>query len=132
MKSVLTFIFGFLSLFFLEGFSRLIIAFYHRIEFSFYGLPDLPGNLWVIAIMVSILVTTWLVTMLILTIINKRNLFNAVLFAVILVGWRSIEIANSYQSEPVWYFITLGFMHLSGVTIAYFIYERQQKNLDPA
>lgn len=132
MKPALTLISGFLALLFFEGFARLIISFYHRIAFSFYGVSGLPSLTWGIAILVSVLISTWLTTMLILTILDERIRFYAFFFLGIILCWRSIEIANSYQSEPLWYFGVLIALHILGVVLAILLYERQHEKLHSA
>lgn len=127
MKPTLALISGFFGLLFFEGFARLIITFYHRIEFQFYGISHLPSDIWITVIFLSVITSTWLVTMLILTIINKRILFYSVLFGAIVVAWRSIEIANSYQSEPTWYFFAVLFLHIIGIFLAYQSFKRQHE-----
>ena len=132
MKSVFTHFLAFFALLFFECFSRLIISFYHRVEFSFYGIADLPNIIWVVAILASVLISTWLVTMLILTIINENFKFHATVFALIIISWRSIEIANSFNSEPVWYFAVVLLLHLIGISLAYYLYRKQHEKLSTA
>lgn len=127
MKPILALISGFFGLLFFEGFARLIITFYHRIEFQFYGISHLPSDIWVTVILLSVVTSTWLVTMLILTIINKSVLFYSVLFGVIVISWRSIEIANSYQTEPIWYFFAVLFLHIIGIFLAYQSFKKQHE-----
>jgi hypothetical protein len=126
MKSFFSLTLGFIGLLFLEGFSRLIMAFYHHIEFHFYGVSHLPSASWIPLLFMVILISTWLITMLILTITNTRLLLHSLLFLGMVLVWRGIEIANSYQSEPVWYLITICLLHIIGVILAYFLYRKQQ------
>lgn len=127
MKPTLALISGFFGLLFFEGFARLIITFYHRIEFQFYGISHLPSDIWITVILLSVIISTWLVAMLILTIINKHILFYSIMFGAIVVAWRSIEIANSYHSEPTWYFFAVLFLHIIGIFLAYQSFKRQHE-----
>jgi len=128
MKKPITHFLGFLGLLFFEGFARLIITFYHRIDFSFYGISQLPSDVWVYIILASVLVSTWLTTMLVLTVINKNITTHALIFAAIILIWRGFEIANSYQTEPVFYFISVIGLHLLGIYLAYLVYSRQRSS----
>ncbi len=127
MKSTLTIFGGFVGILFFEGFARLIISFYHRMEFQFYGISHLPSDVWMYVLLASVLTSTWLITMVVLTVINKKLKFYSILFAGIILGWRGVEIANSYNSEPAWYFTTVCALHITGVTLAYLLYNQQQK-----
>ncbi|HBQ61202.1 MAG TPA: hypothetical protein DD671_16680, partial [Balneolaceae bacterium] len=100
MKAIITLISGFFGILFFEGFARLIITFYHRIEFSFYGISHLPSDVWVYVIFASVITSTWLTTMLVLTILKTNSKRYALLFGGIIMLWRLFEIANSHQSEP--------------------------------
>jgi hypothetical protein len=125
MKSFLALTSGFAGFLFLEGFTRLIITFYQRIDFQFYGISHLPSTVWVVVILLSVLTSTWLVSMLILTVINKNTLRHSIIFGIILIGWRGIEFYNSYQSEPLWYFGVALLLHVLGIFLAYHLFNRQ-------
>lgn len=126
-KRILVIASGFLGYLFLEGFIRLIIMFYHRDEFHFYGISHLPDNSWAIVILISILIVTWLCAMMILSVLRNQPAINTIIFFVILMLWRSIEIFNSYQSEPMWYFIAVAICHLAGSFLAYQLYFKQHE-----
>jgi hypothetical protein len=125
MKAVITFISGFLGILFFEGFARLIITFYHRIEFQFYGISHFPSDVWIYVIFASVITSTWLATMLVLTILENHQRRNAVIFGVIIVLWRVFEIANSYQDEAAWYFGGVIGLHILAISLAYVVYKRQ-------
>ncbi|MFD2532180.1 hypothetical protein [Gracilimonas halophila] len=127
MKQTLAVISGFFGLLFFEGFARLIITFYHRMDFQFYGISHLPSDIWVVVILLSVITSTWLVTMLVLTVINDHIFFYSVLFGMIIFAWRGIEISNSYHTEPTWYFITVLILHIIGIFIAYQSFTRQHE-----
>ncbi len=128
MKPIITLISGFLGLLFFEGFARLIITFYHRIDFHFYGISHLPSETWIVVILLSVITSTWLVSMLVLTVINRNLKFYSFLFGLIILGWRGIEISNSSQSEPSWYFVTVIFLHVLGIFLAYQSFKKQYEN----
>lgn len=128
MKAIITLISGFFGILFFEGFARLIITFYHRIEFQFYGITHLPSDSWVIIILLSVLVSTWLISMLVLTVINKKSFFYSVIFGSIILFWRLIEIINSFNDEPIWYFIAVNALHITGVILAYQLFKNQYEN----
>lgn len=127
MKSFITISSALIGFLFFEGFARLIITFYHRIEFHFYGISHLPSPVWVIVILISVLTSTWLVTMLILTVINKDTRLHSIIFAAVLIAWRAMEFYNSYQSEPLWYFASVIFLHLTGIFLAYKLFKNQHE-----
>ncbi|MCH2448842.1 MAG: hypothetical protein MK198_01725 [Gracilimonas sp.] len=127
MKQTLTVLSGFLGLLFFEGFARLIITFYHRMDFQFYGISHLPSDVWIVVILLSVITSTWLVTMLVLTVINKHFLFYAVVFGSIIIAWRGVEILNSYHTEPAWYFFTVVILHIIGIFLAYQSFTRQHE-----
>ncbi|WP_421774680.1 hypothetical protein [Gracilimonas sp.] len=132
MKSFLAIISGFAGFLFFEGFARLIITFYHRVDFHFYGISHLPSSVWVVVILLSVLTSTWLVSMLILTVTNKDSFLHAIIFGGVLIGWRAMEFYNSYQSEPLWYFGIVILLHLSGIFLAYQLYTKQHEITDPS
>lgn len=125
MKAVITFISGFLGILFFEGFARLIITFYHRIEFQFYGITHFPSDVWIYVIFATVITSTWLASMLVLTVLETRPKRNSIVFGMIIVLWRIIEILNSYKDEPAWYFIGIIGLHLLGIYLAYVAYSRQ-------
>lgn len=127
MKQTLALISGFFALLFFEGFARLIITFYHRMDFQFYGVSHFPSDVWIIVILLSVITSTWLVTMLVLTVINKHIVFYSLLFGAIILGWRGVEISNSYQSEPKWYLFTVLILHIIGIFLAYQSFTRQHE-----
>lgn len=127
MRRILALTAGIFAYFFLEGFARIVIMFYHRADFHFYGISHLPSDVWIMVILFAVLVNSWLVTMLILSVINKDILFNAILFGAIILLWRFFEISNSYQQEPLWYFITVIFLNVLGIFLAYQLYKRQHE-----
>lgn len=129
MKPILTLLSGFAGLLFFEGFARLIITFYHRIDFHFYGISHLPSDIWVVVILLSVITSTWLASMLVLTVLNKNLKFYALLFGGIILSWRGIEIANSYNAEPAWYFGAVIFLHVLAIFLAYLTFTKQHAKI---
>lgn len=127
MRRILALTAGLFAYFFLEGFARIVIMFYHRADFHFYGISHLPSDVWIGVILFAVLINSWLVTMLILSVINKNILFNTLLFGALIMLWRLIEISNSYQQEPLWYFISVIILNSLGIFLAYQLYNRQHE-----
>ncbi|MDZ7806933.1 MAG: hypothetical protein U5K71_07440 [Gracilimonas sp.] len=126
MKAIITLFSGFLGILFFEGFARLIITFYHRVEFNFYGISHLPADVWTYVIFASVLTSTWLAAMLVLTVMKSKSKLYAILFGGLIFLWRGIEFANSHQTEPLYYFVTVISLHLIGIYLAYLAYTRQE------
>ncbi|SMO37381.1 hypothetical protein [Gracilimonas mengyeensis] len=127
MKKLFIYLIGLIGFLFFEGFARLIILFYHRTDFHFYGVSHLPANIWIVVILLSVLVSTWLVSMLVLTILNQNPGKHAISFAGVLVLWRLFEMTNSWGQEPLWYFLSAIGLHLLGVFLAWMLYTRQDQ-----
>lgn len=130
MKAVITFVSGFLGILFFEGFARLIITFYHRIEFQFYGISHLPSDVWIYVIFASVITSTWLASMLVLTVLETKPKRNALIFGIHIILWRVIEILNSYQNEATWYFAVVVGLHIIAICLAFFAYRAQFTQLD--
>lgn len=131
MRRILALTSGLFAYFFLEGFIRIVIMFYHRADFYFFGISHLPSDTWIVIILFAVLLNTWLVAMLILSVVNKNPLVNSLLFGALLLLWRFYEISNSYQQEPKWYFISVIFLNVLGIFLAYKLYTKQNE-ISPA
>jgi len=129
MKAIITLISGFFGILFFEGFARLIITFYHRVEFNFYGISHLPADVWTYVILASVLTSTWLATMLVLTVLKTNSKRYSILFGVLILIWRGIEIANSYQTESGLYFLGVITLHAIGIYLAYLVYTKQESEV---
>ncbi|MEX0609814.1 MAG: hypothetical protein WD016_08360 [Balneolaceae bacterium] len=127
MRRILALTAGLFAYFFLEGFIRIVIMFYHRADFQFYGISHLPADVWIVVILFAVLLNSWLVTMLILSVINKNILTNTLIFGTIILLWRLFEILNSYQQEPLWYFVSVIFLNVFGIFLAYQLYSKQHE-----
>lgn len=119
MKSILTVLGSFLFSVFVEGFIRVIIIFYHKGEFSIFGISTLPGVSWAIIILVSILIVSWLSGMLAVTISGFAPVEHLLFLAALFMLWRATEIFNIYNSDPLWYLILSVFASSGGLFLAY-------------
>ncbi|MBO6524420.1 MAG: hypothetical protein JJ971_11375 [Balneolaceae bacterium] len=119
MKSFLTVFGSFLFSVFVEGFIRVIIIFYHKGEFSIFGISSLPGVSWAIIILVSILIVSWLSGMLTITITGFAPVKHLLSLAVLFMLWRATEIINIYSSDPLWYLILSVIVSSGGLYLAY-------------
>ncbi len=119
MKSILTVFGSFLFSVFVEGFIRVIIIFYHKGEFSIFGISTLPGVSWAIIILVSILIVSWLSGMLAVTITGFAPVKHLLFLAVLFLFWRATEISKIYTSDPLWYLILSVAVSFGGLYLAY-------------
>lgn len=127
MKSILIVLGTFLFSVFVEGFIRIIIIFYHLGEFKFFGISTLPSFLWVIVILSSIPVITWLSGMLTITIASYAKEKHLYALGVLLLLWRFNELIQTYEVEPVWYLISLILLTISGLSLAYLTHKNATK-----
>ena len=104
MKSIVSVLGAFLFTIFSEGFIRVIIIFYHKSEFLFFGTTPLPSSIWSIIIFAALLLIYWLSGMLVVTITNFAVVKHLVSFATLLLLWRVNEYVQTDGMEPVWYY----------------------------
>lgn len=119
MKSIITVIGSFLFSIFLEGFIRLIVIFYHQENFVFLGTSSLPNFSWVLIVIVSASVISWICGMLTVTITGfapKKHLFA---LAVLILMFRVNEIFQTYKIESLWYLIAITFSSLAGLYLSH-------------
>lgn len=119
MKSILTVLGTFTFSLFLEGFTRLIILFYNKSEFVYWGVSSLPSPSWIIVIYISVLVISWLCGMLTITISGFSPLKHLIALGFIFMLWRLNEILQTFDSEPLWYLFTIPLCSLAGIYLAY-------------
>lgn len=119
MRNILISLAGLFLFLFMEGFIRLIILFYHRSEFVFYGISDLPGYIWVILILIGSLINSWFSGMLIFTVTNDTLKHQVTSFTIALAVWKFIELWQTYNIEPLWYLILSPLLCLTGIYIAF-------------
>ncbi len=119
MKSILTVFGSFLFSVFVEGFIRVIIIFYHKGEFSLFGISNLPGITWAIIILVSILIISWLSGMLTVTISGFAPVKHLLSLGVLFFFWRTTEIVSIYGTDPGWYLVLSIIASAGGLYLAY-------------
>lgn len=130
MKSFLTVAGTFLFSIFVEGFIRVIIIFYHKGEFSFFGISTLPGISWAIIILVSILIISWLSGMLAVTISGFSPTKHLLALGGLFLLWRLNEIFQSYGTEPVWYLVAIIIVSFLGLYLSYLTQKKSNANTD--
>lgn len=119
MKSIITVFGSFLFSIFLEGFTRLIIIFYHQGEFAFFGISKLPSISWTIIILVSVIAISWISGMLTVTITGFSPIKHLISLAFLFILWRLNEIVLTHDVEPTWYLFAITFSSLSGLYLAH-------------
>ncbi len=119
MKPLLASIFGLGFSLFVEGFSRIIISFFHKQSFVFFGIDSLPGISWIVIIYFVSLVATWLGAMLALSIANEQSKKAFRIFSILLVLWILFELLVTYQVVPIWYVISFPFTSILGLIAAH-------------
>lgn len=105
MKSFISIFGAFLFSIFSEGFIRVIIIFYHKSEFSFFGLGALPSPSWIWIIFGSLILIYWLSGMLIVTVTGTSVIKHLTGYGTVLILWRIFELLLSSASEPLWYYV---------------------------
>tara|TARA_R110002049_G_scaffold26364_1_gene91850 strand:- start:2305 stop:2709 length:405 start_codon:yes stop_codon:yes gene_type:complete len=122
LKAFFSALFGLGFSLFVEGFSRIIISFFHKQEFYFFGVGALPSPFWILIIYIVSIISTWLGTMLAVSIANKAT-NKAYIFSTILVSlWIVFEILSSLRMVPIWYLITFPITSILGLILARFTY----------
>lgn len=119
MKSFLTVSGSFLFSVFVEGFIRVIIIFYHKGEFSIFGISNLPGVTWAIIILISMTIISWLSGMLAVTISGFSPIKHLCSLGVLFLLWRTIEISSVYNTDPLWYLVLSVFASFGGLYLAH-------------
>ena len=119
MKSILTISGTFLFSLFLEGFIRVIILFYNKSEFEYWGITNLPSPSWIIVIYISVIIIAWLSGMLTVTISGYAPSKHLIALGVVFLSWRVNEILQTIGTEPLWYLITIPVCSLAGIYLAY-------------
>ena len=128
MKSILTVAGAFLFSIFVEGFIRVIIIFYHKGEFSLFGISTLPGISWAIIILVSILIISWLSGMLTVTISGFSPVKHLIALGGLFFLWRLNEIFQSINTEPAWYLLAIVIVSFSGLYLSYLTQKKSNAN----
>jgi hypothetical protein len=123
LKAFFSAVFGFGFGLFVEGFSRIIISFFHKQEFYFFGIESLPGFSWILIIYIVSFMATWLGVMLALSMAdpNSKKAFYVITFFI--VFWIIFETLASIKVVPLWYLITFPITSLLGLLAAKFTYK---------
>lgn len=124
MKSILTVLGAFLFSVFVEGFTRVIIIFYHQLEFSFFGISTLPNTTWGIIFLGSVLVINWISGMLTISVMHSSPKPHILALGILIILFRTNEFFMTRNSEPLWYLISLFLISLLGIALAYLTYSR--------
>lgn len=123
MKSLLTVLGTFFFSLFLEGFIRVIILFYNKSEFVFWGVSALPSPSWIFVIYISVIIISWLSGMLTVTICGFSPVKHLIALGILFVLWRVNEILQTISTEPLWYLLTIPLCSLAGVYLSYLTYK---------
>lgn len=123
MKAFLAAIFGFGFSLFVEGFSRIIISFFHKQEFYFFGISALPSPSWILIIYVVSVVSTWLGVMLALSIANKNSDRAFFYVSALIILWIIFEILASVKVVPYWYLFSFPITSIIGLLLANYTYK---------
>jgi hypothetical protein len=130
MKSIITVFAAFLFCVFCEGFSRLIIIFYHKSEFSLFGAGALPSFKWIYLIFGALILIYWLAGMLTITVTNfapKRHLLS---LGLLLILWRVNEMIQTSFEEPLIYYLISFILIPLSLSLCYLTQQKLNANSD--
>jgi len=119
MKSIITVIGSFLFSIFLEGFIRIIVIFYHQESFTFLGTTSLPGLSWIIILIISIGIISWISGMLTVTITGFAPVKHLLALSTLVLLFRLNEIIVMHTTESIWYLGGMTFSSLTGLYLSY-------------
>lgn len=122
MRTLLAALFGFGFSIFTEGFSRIIISFFHKQSFVFFGIDSLPGISWITIIYFVSTISSWLGAMLAQSIAHKKSKSALYFFILFLFVWILFELIVTYRVVPLWYLISFPITSLFGVFLAHKTY----------
>ncbi|MFN1833917.1 hypothetical protein AB2B38_001540 [Balneola sp. MJW-20] len=124
MRSLFISFAGFILFLFMEGFIRLVILFYHRTEFIFFGINELPGKVWIIFILTGTLINSWFSGMISLTIDQDNLKIQGMYFGLFILFWKCFEFIQTYRFEPNWYLFLSFIFAVLGTYISYICKKR--------
>lgn len=127
MKSILSVFLGFILNLFLEGFSRIIIAFFYTSEYSFWGVTALPGTFWIVIMYFVSAVTAWFGCMFTMTLAGHSPKKHQLAYLVLIILWSVFEFLSSVQVTPLWYLLSFPATSVLGTFIAGHTYALNQK-----
>ncbi|RNC85346.1 MAG: hypothetical protein ED557_00810 [Balneola sp.] len=129
MKSIIVVLGVFIFSIFVEGFIRIIVLFYHKTEFTFWGVSSLPSPGWAVALVIASLLIYWLSGMLVVTATMyspKKHLLSLGMLLLLLKG---SEVLQTYSIEPMWYLIMILSSPFIGLYLAYYTHSKiHEKN----
>lgn len=122
LKAFFSAVFGFLFGLFVEGFSRIIISFFHKQDFYFFGIDALPGLSWISIIYFVSFTATWLGVMLALSMADPNSKKAFYIISFLIISWIIFEVLASISVVPLWYLFTFPITSLLGLFTAKFTY----------
>lgn len=122
LKAFFSAVFGFGFGLFVEGFSRIIISFFHKQEFYFFGIESLPGFSWILIIYIVSFMATWLGVMLALSMADPNSTKAFYVVSSLIILWIVFETLASFKVVPHWYLLTFPITSLLGLLAAKFTY----------
>lgn len=122
LKAFFSAVFGFGFGLFVEGFSRIIISFFHKQEFYFFGIESLPGFSWILIIYIVSFMATWLGVMLALSMADPHSKKAFYVITSLIIFWIIFETLASLKVVPLWYLMTFPITSLLGLFTAKFTY----------
>lgn len=124
MKNLFAALFGFLFSLFAEGFSRIIISFFHGKQFTFFGIDALPSLSWIIIIYVVSFISYWLGGMFAQTLANQTSNKAWYILLAITFFWMLFSVLATYRVVPLWYVVSYPFAGLLGLLLALKLYKK--------
>lgn len=124
MKSILVVLGAFLFSFFVEGFIRIIVLFYHKSEFTFWGASALPSPEWAILLVIASLLIYWLSGMLAVTATMHSPAKHLFSLGILLIVLKGSEVYNTYAIEPIWYLLLILVAPIIGLYLAFFTHKK--------
>ena len=128
LKSFFSALFGFGFSLFVEGFSRIIISFFHKQDFYFFGIDALPSTSWIVIIYFVSALSTWLGVMLALSFADPNSKKAYYIITVLIIFWIAFETLSSLKMVPLWYLTTFPITSLTGLIMAKFTYKPNKLN----
>ncbi len=130
MKSVLVVLGAFLFSIFVEGFIRIIVLFYHKSEFTFWGVSALPSPSWAIILVLASLLIYWLSGMLTVTATMHSPKKHLLSLAGLILLIKGNEVYQTYDIEPLWYLILILSAPIIGLYLSFFAHSKIHEKTD--
>ncbi len=110
--------------FFVEGFIRVIVLFYHKSEFAFWGASALPSYEWAIILVTASLLIYWLSGMLTVTATMHSPKKHLLSLAGLILLFKGNEVYQTYATEPLWYLLLILVAPIVGLYLAFFTHSK--------